>query len=75
MLKSDLEVALFLQKLLRVNGIESKLIELEPCRSNLVVEIKQAHPDKVLGVSGHMDVAKAGKHDLWQHDPYEADSS
>lgn len=50
MLQSDLEVALFLPKSLRVNGIESKLIELEPGRSNLVAEIKQAHSDKVLGI-------------------------
>lgn len=75
MLKLDLEAALFLQKLLRVNGIESKIIELESGRSNLVVEIKQVHPVKVLVISGHMDVAQAGNHDLWQHDPYETDSS
>ena len=64
-----------MQKRLGVSGIAYKLIELEPGRSNLVAEIKQAHSVKVLGVSGHMDVAKAGNHDLWQLDSYGADSS
>lgn len=71
--ENEVEVALYLQKLLKEHSIESKLIELEPGRSNLVAEIKHGDSDKVLAVSGHMDVVKAGNRDLWQHDPYGAD--
>lgn len=70
---NEVEVALYLQNLLKENGIESKLIELEPGRSNLVAEIKNGDSDKVLGISGHMDVVKAGNHDLWSYDPYAAE--
>lgn len=71
--ENEVEVALYLQRLLKEHGIESTLIELEPGRSNLVAEIRNGHADKALGISGHMDVVKAGNHDLWQHDPYGAD--
>lgn len=70
---NEVEVAVYLQTLLKEHGIESKLIELEPGRSNLIAEIKNGDSDKVLGISGHMDVVKAGNHDLWQHDPYGAE--
>lgn len=69
----ETEVAVYLQQLLKVHGIESQLVELEPGRSNLVAEIQNGASDKVLGLSGHMDVVKAGNHDLWQHDPYAAE--
>ena len=69
----ETEVAVYLQKLLKAHGIESQLVEFEPGRSNLVAEIQNGASDKVLGLSGHMDVVKAGNHDLWQHDPYAAE--
>lgn len=69
---NEVEVALYLQQLLQAHDITAELIEVEPGRSNLVAEITQGDSGKVLGISGHMDVVKAGNYDLWQHDPYEA---
>lgn len=69
----ETEVANYLQALLTEHGIDSELIELEPGRSNLVAEIQCGSSEKTLGISGHMDVVKAGNHDLWQHAPYAAE--
>ena len=69
----ETEVAIYLQQLLQAHGIEARLIELEPGRSNLVAEIQNGNSTKTLGLSGHMDVVKAGNHDLWQHNPYGAE--
>lgn len=69
---NETEVALYIQKLLADNGIESELVEYEPGRSNLVAEIKNGE-GKVLGISGHMDVVAAGDINLWSHDPYAAE--
>lgn len=62
-----------MQQLLQAHGIEARLIELELGRSNLVAEIQNGNSTKTLGLSGHMDVVKAGNHDLWQHNPYGAE--
>lgn len=70
---NEVEVAVYLQNLLKEHGIASELIELEPGRSNLVAAIKNGDSEKVLGISGHMDVVSAGNHDLWDHDPYAAE--
>lgn len=66
-------VALYLQQLLKEHEIDSMLIEPEAGRANLVAEIKLGTSQKVLGLSGHMDVVKAGNHDLWSYAPYGAE--
>ena len=68
---NEAEVARYIQKLLADHGIDSKMIELSPGRSNLVAEISNGE-GKVLGISGHMDVVAAGDASLWSQDPYGA---
>lgn len=65
------EIAVYIQELLKENGIESKLIEYSPGRSNLVAEISNGE-GKVLGLSGHMDVVAAGDEEEWIYPPYDA---
>lgn len=66
-------VAEYYQNLLAEYGIESKLIEYVPGRSNLVAEVKGSQPGKVLAYSGHMDVVAAGDPKEWTHDPFGAE--
>lgn len=70
---NETAVAEYFQRLLAEYGIESKLIEYVPGRSNLVAEIKGTQPGKVLAYSGHMDVVAAGDLKEWTYDPYGAE--
>lgn len=69
----ELQVAEYIQNLLNEFDIESEIIHYEGNRANLVAEISHGNGDKVLGLSGHTDVVKAGNIDLWNHDPYAAE--
>lgn len=66
-------VAEYYQQLLAEHGIEAKLIEYAPGRSNLIAEIKGSQPGKVLAYSGHMDVVAAGNPSEWTYDPFGAE--
>lgn len=70
---NETAVAEYFQRLLADHGIESKLVEYVPGRSNLVAEIKGTQPGKVLAYSGHMDVVSAGDLKEWTYDPYGAE--
>lgn len=63
------QVALYLQKLLNDQGIESKLVEFKDDRANLVAEIRNGD-GKTLIISGHLDVVSAGDESAWTHPPF-----
>ncbi|TBW74461.1 M20/M25/M40 family metallo-hydrolase, partial [Staphylococcus capitis] len=65
---NEIEVCYYLKELLQRYDIESKIIEIEGKRSNLVAEIGSGRP--VIGISGHMDVVSEGNHDDWTYDPF-----
>ena len=65
------EVAIYIQQLLAKHGIESKLIEYQANRSNLIAEIGSGQ-DTVLGFTGHMDVVAPGDLALWTYPPFAA---
>ncbi|MBG9987918.1 ArgE/DapE family deacylase [Aerococcaceae bacterium DSM 111176] len=69
----ELQVAEYIQNLLNECDIASEIIHYEGNRASLVAEISHGSSDKVLGLSGHTDVVKAGNVDLWDHDPYGAE--
>lgn len=66
-------VAEYYQQLLKTYGIESKLIEYKPGRSNLIAEIKGNKPGKILAYNGHMDVVAATNPEEWTYDPFGAE--
>ncbi len=68
----ELEVAKYFQTLLEKYGIDSKLVEYSPTRSNLIAEIKGKNPGKVLILNGHTDVVSAGDPNGWTHPPFDA---
>ncbi len=70
---NETEVAEYIKNLLEKYGIDSKLVEYSPGRSNLVAEISNGE-GKVLGISGHMDVVAAGDPSLWSEEQYGARS-
>lgn len=61
-------VAEYLQQQLKTVGIDSKKVSYSPTRTNLVAEIGQG--DRVLAVSGHMDVVSAGDEKNWISPPF-----
>lgn len=62
---NEIEVCYYLKELLQRYDIESKIIEIEGKRSNLVAEIGSGRP--VIGISGHMDVVDAGDEAQWMY--------
>ncbi|MEJ7523217.1 succinyl-diaminopimelate desuccinylase, partial [Staphylococcus saprophyticus] len=66
---NEIEVCYYLKELLQRYDIESKIIEIEGKRSNLVAEIGSGRP--VIGISGHMDVVDAGDEAQWMYPPFE----
>ncbi|AMG64108.1 ArgE/DapE family deacylase [Staphylococcus lugdunensis] len=66
---NEIEVCYYLKELLQRYDIESKIIEIEGKRSNLVAEIGSGRP--VIGISGHMDVVDAGDKAQWMYPPFE----
>lgn len=62
-------VAEVIQKFLLENNIPSKIVPYSFGRANLVAEIGEG--DKVLGISGHMDVVSAGNLALWNTPPFQ----
>lgn len=66
---NETEVALYIKNLLDEAGIENELVEYAPGRDNLIATLKKGKGDKVLGLSGHMDVVPIGDK-TWTHDPF-----
>lgn len=62
-------VAEYYQQLLKMHGIESKLVEFDKGRSSLVAEISNG-PGRIVALSGHMDVVSAGDESKWTHPPF-----
>lgn len=67
------EVAAYLSKLLERYGIKGNLVSYAEGRDNLVASYKNGHGEKVLGLSGHMDVLSAGDEASWSHAPFSAE--
>lgn len=65
----ELEVAKYLQQLLKQHDIPSKIINISDTRANLVAEIGSGKP--VIAVSGHMDVVSPGNPNDWKTPPFE----
>jgi len=70
---NEKDIAKYLQTLLNNYGIDSELIPWNDSttRSNLVATVKKGE-GKVLGISGHLDVVKAGDKSDWSYPPYDA---
>lgn len=65
----EITVAKYLQKLLKENGIDAKVLRYSDTRADLLAEIGSGSP--VLGISGHMDVVDAGDPTEWTSNPFE----
>lgn len=63
----EMEVARYLQKLLKKHDISAKILRFSETRGDLIAEIGSGKP--VLGLSGHMDVVAAGDLSQWKTDP------
>lgn len=64
----EITVAKYLQKLLKQNGIDAKVLRYNDTRADLLAEIGSGSP--VLGISGHMDVVDPGEVSEWTSDPF-----
>lgn len=64
----ETEVAQCIQKRLDAIEVSSRMVEFSKGRDNLIAEIGAG--DKVLALSGHMDVVPVGKNDSWRTSPY-----
>lgn len=65
---NEKEVAIYLSNLFKKYGIESKLIEVIPGRSNLIASIGHGKP--VLGYAVHLDVVDIVDKSKWNSDPF-----
>lgn len=65
-------VAKYIQNKLKQVNISTELIQYADNRSNLVVTIKKGNSDKVLGLTGHMDVVDPGDTSDWKYPPFSA---
>lgn len=68
--KDESKVAQYLSDLLEKHGIESEKVESKPGRDNLVAYMGNKS-DKVLGLTGHMDVVSIGDKSKWSNNPFE----
>lgn len=64
----EMEVARYLQKLLKKHDISAKILRFSETRGDLIAEIGSGKP--VLDLSGHMDVVAAGDLSQWKTDPF-----
>ncbi|KRM23642.1 ArgE/DapE family deacylase [Latilactobacillus graminis] len=62
-------IADYLADLLAQHGIRSEKVTSKPGRENLVAYLGEA-TNKVLGVTGHMDVVSIGDRTKWTSDPF-----
>mgnify|MGYP005982589955 CR=1 FL=1 len=69
---NETQVADYLSKLLKAHGIDSQKVHFDEGRDSLVAVIQKGTGDKVLGLSGHMDVVDAGNEKDWTYPPFEA---
>ena len=63
-------VAEYVKKVLAKEGIESKLISMEPSRANLVARLKGSGKQRPLLIMGHTDVVGVQR-DKWKTDPFD----
>lgn len=64
-------VAKVIQAKLAEAGIDSKLVEYAPGRSNLVADLNPDAPGPILGFTGHADVVNPDDLDKWTVNPFE----
>ncbi|MDT2523746.1 ArgE/DapE family deacylase [Enterococcus raffinosus] len=69
---NEAEVAQYFADLLKKYGIESERVQYKEGRDNLVATVKKGKSEKVLGLTGHMDVVDAGDEARWTYPPYDA---
>lgn len=65
-------VAKYIQNKLKQVNISTELIQYADNRSSLVATIKKGNSDKVLGLTGHMDVVDPGDASDWKYPPFSA---
>ncbi|GKS37236.1 ArgE/DapE family deacylase [Staphylococcus argenteus] len=65
---NEIEVCEYLKDLLAKYNIDSKILNVNDQRANIVAEIGTGSP--VLALSGHMDVVDAGNSDNWTYPPF-----
>jgi len=68
---NETEAAGYIRSVLAQEGIQSKLIESDPGRGNIIAEIK-GQGAKSLTLLGHLDVVPAGPLDVWESPPFSA---
>ncbi|TWP30595.1 ArgE/DapE family deacylase [Apibacter muscae] len=71
-LDNEKEVADYIEKLFKEEGIETEQIEYSEGRNQLIATLKGKKSDKILGFTGHMDVVPVGEQE-WEHKPFDAD--
>jgi acetylornithine deacetylase/succinyl-diaminopimelate desuccinylase-like protein len=62
--------ALYLQRLLKSEGIESQIFERAPGRSNLIARLKGKRPGKRLMMLSHTDVVPVTDPNKWEYPPF-----
>ena len=67
--KDEKKVADYLAQLFKKYGIDARNIEVSPGRDNLIASFGEG--EKVLGLTGHMDVVSIGEKNSWTHDPFD----
>lgn len=67
------EVAQYLKNLLAKYGIEGKVVPYSKGRDNLIASYVSGSSEKVLGLSGHMDVVSPGDESAWTYPPFSAE--
>lgn len=68
------KAALFIQDILRQEGISSEIYQAAPGRANILSRIKGRLSGKPVILLGHIDVVPA-KREEWRHDPFAAEVS
>uniref|UniRef100_UPI00254BF2B9 M20/M25/M40 family metallo-hydrolase n=1 Tax=Lactococcus petauri TaxID=1940789 RepID=UPI00254BF2B9 len=67
--KNEKNVANYLSSLFKEYGINSQNIKVSKGRDNLLASFGEG--EKVLGLTGHMDVVSVGEKADWSHDPFD----
>jgi succinyl-diaminopimelate desuccinylase len=67
------EISSFLQETLSHLGMETRILEGHPDKKNVFGLFRGASQEKVLLLSGHMDVVPAGDKGKWTYDPFKGE--
>lgn len=69
---NEVEIAHYLQQLLKKHGIEANVDEFGDHRANLTAQIGQGKVKRTLALTGHQDTVAVTDPESWQYDPFSA---